>query len=75
LGSADLDFIEMVRRKFAEGVKQQSGLGNTNADDLALLRLSLRAALSPEISPKHLSTLMAEVRARKNSSRGLKQKS
>ena len=74
LGSADIDMIEMVRRKFADGVKQQSSLGNTNASDLDLLRLSLRAAMSDEISPKRLSTLMAEVRASKNSSRGSKPK-
>jgi hypothetical protein len=74
LGSADIDMIEMLRRKFADGVKQQLRLGNTNASDLDLLRIGLRAALSDEISPKYLSTLMAEVRTSKNPSRGSKRK-
>jgi len=69
LRPADLDLIERVRRKFAEGVKQLPELGNTQADNLDLIRLSLEAALSPEVSPKQLATLMPAIRAKKKPSR------
>lgn len=63
LRPTDLDVIEEVRRKFAEGVIQQSGLQSTNAEDLDVLRLSLRAAMLPEIPATKLATEMALLRA------------
>lgn len=69
LSAADQDLIERVRRKFAEGVREKSESGNTNADDLDLIRLSLRMALFPEISSGQLATEMGFLRTELRSKR------